>query len=347
MKRALAASFLFWTLAAAVFTSQAWVLLGRSSPWTTIFAWTLAHAWAWALFTPIVFVAGSTRSLPLITIAVLLAAAGQPLVQFAAMSLLRVLEFPTVFRAARLDQMLLGKLHVNVAIGGGIAALAIGLDVWRRSRLRELRNAQLESLLARAELEAVRARFQPHFLFNALNSAASLVDSDPSAAKRMIIRFSNLLRASLRLSSTEWITVAEEIRQMEGYLDIERIRFGDRLVVVMDIDPSVNDALLPPLILQPIVENAVKHGAGRREGRTTISLTTYRRDALLLIELSDRGDSATETSLSGLGEGLRHIESRLRLVYGAAYGFQLLHERGETSVRISIPLRYPKHEAAG
>jgi sensor histidine kinase YesM len=347
VKRVLALSFLFWTLAAVAFTSQAWILLDRAFPWTTMFVWTLAHAWAWAVLTPIVFLAGSTRSISSMVIAVIVAAAAQPLIQFGSMRLLQGIGIPPVFRMASLEQMILGKAHVNLAIAAAVAALSAGLDIRRRSRERELQNAKLESLLARAELEAVRARFQPHFLFNALNSAASLVDSDPPTAKRMIVRFANLLRASLRLSSAEWITLGEELRQTEGYLEIERIRFGDRLSIVMNIDPALTDALIPPLILQPVVENAVKHGASRREGRTTITLTAAKREAELLVEISDRGDALSGSVLSGIGEGMRHIESRLRLVYGSAYEFHLVRERSVTTARLAIPLRFPKREAVG
>lgn len=347
MKRVLSISFLFWTLAAVAFTSQAWILLDHAFSWTTIFIWSLAHAWTWAVLTPIVFRAGATRSISSMVIAVLAAAAAQPLIQFGSMRLLAGIGVPPVFRTYSLEQMVLAKAHVNLAVAAVIAALAVSLDLWRRARERELRNAKLESLLARAELEAVRARFQPHFLFNALNSAASLVDSDPSAAKRMIVRFANLLRASLRLSSAEWITLGEELRQTEGYLEIERIRFGDRLRVVMNIDPAVTGALIPPLILQPVVENAVKHGASRREGRTTITVTAVKREAELLVEISDRGDALSGTVLSGLGEGLRHIESRLRFVYGTDYEFHLVRERSVTTARLAVPLRFPQREAAG
>jgi len=219
-------------------------------------------------------------------------------------------------------------------IGVGHALLFSAL-----ARERERQAIVLQSQLADARLEALAGRLNPHFLFNALNSIAELVHRDAGAADRMIVGLSALLRSSLEKSGTQEVALQEELRLVGYYLDIEKIRLGDRLRIEWQIDPGTLPALVPPLLLQPLVENAVRHGISRRLTPGTLVVRAQARDGRLLLDVQDDG-GAIAAPRPGWGTGLATTRARLEHLYGTDFNFDIQrHENGQTHVRLAIPLR--------
>ncbi|WP_049623005.1 sensor histidine kinase [Frateuria defendens] len=216
------------------------------------------------------------------------------------------------------------------------ACLVWLLDHYRASRARELRAAQLESALADARLEALRLQLNPHFLFNALNAVSATMYEQPRAADEMLARIGDLLRATLQADTQEH-TLADELRLLALYLDIQRARFGDRLQVRVDIAPGLDAARVPFLVLQPLVENAIEHAGGSTRHRLGIHAAIHRG----VLELRVRNqDAATGTAHRGHGIGLGNTQARLLHLYGGDAGLALeALEDGSTQARLWLPRR--------
>lgn len=207
-------------------------------------------------------------------------------------------------------------------------------------RQRELREAQLESRLASAELEKLRMQIHPHFLFNTLQAAITLVQEAPRAAEDVLLRLSELLRISLDQIESNEITLSRELEFLDLYTGIQRRRFGDRLAIEIHADPETLDLLVPPLILQPLVENAIRHGIGKHKGADTIEVFAHRQDGDLQIEVWN-SNSVVEGSAEQLfrrGVGLRNTRARLENLYGAG-GTVLFRPlaRGGAGVLVTVP----------
>ncbi len=220
-----------------------------------------------------------------------------------------------------------------------------GWRYYRRYRERELRAAELEGQLSRARLDVLRMQLNPHFLFNTLNTIAALIHEQPDAADRTLTRLGELLRQSLDQSTPYEVPLRQELAFLERYLDIERARFGDRLTVDFDVPESVREALVPSLILQPIVENAIRHGIEPRAQAGHIVIQAERQDAQLNLTIADNG-SGIETnapSLTSEGIGLSNTRSRLRQLYGESQNLRLTNlSTGGLEVRITLPCRTAK-----
>ena len=206
-------------------------------------------------------------------------------------------------------------------------------------RERELRAAELERGLAQAELRNLRLQLQPHFLFNALNTISATMYDAPEAADVMIGQLSDLLRLSLRTAHTHEVPLRAELETLELYAAIMRARFGDRLRLDVDAAPDVLDALVPSLLLQPLVENAVRHGNATRLGVGAIGVRARRRGPELLLEVTDDGPGAAPgRDPLGAGLGLSATASRLRLLYGDAHRFTAANATGGGfAVTVAIP----------
>jgi len=207
----------------------------------------------------------------------------------------------------------------------------------------ELRKSQLESQLARARLEALRSQLQPHFLFNTLNSISSLMMTDTRAADRMMTLLSDLLRKSLASDASQLVSLAEELLFVDTYLAIETIRFEERLQVVRDIPAETLDAQVPYLLLQPLIENAVRHGVARITSVGRIRIAARRTAQGLELCIADNGPGIPATGATRRGGlGLRMTEERLRNLYGDAYSLQIRESaEGGADVRLLIPLTAP------
>jgi signal transduction histidine kinase len=225
----------------------------------------------------------------------------------------------------------------------GFAAMVGALhavDGVRRARQRELRAAQLERSLAQAQLRGLRLQLQPHFLFNALNTISAVMYTDPRAADEMLEQLAELLRASLRTGQVDQLPLREELALLDRYLAILRGRFGDRLRVVTRFEPEAADALVPSLLLQPLVENAVRHGNVSRSGQGEVEVRARREGDRLVLEVEDDGPGAAEATAAAGGLGLAATAERLELLYGAQQSFTAGNgPRGGFLVRMALPWR--------
>lgn len=243
------------------------------------------------------------------------------------------------------------RLALDVLVYWSLVGVCQGITNFRRSQERERRAAELEASLTSAKLQALRMQINPHFLFNTLNSIAALVYVNPRAADEMLGDLSELLRRSLDSMDEQEITLAQELEFIGAYLRIEQKRFGERLRLEQSVPDELMKALVPALILQPLVENAVRHGIEPRRGPGLISIEAKQQDKLLHLILRDdgRGLPAADTDNSGRrGIGLANTRARLQGLYGSNHQFNLgTAEPQGCQVDIRLPLHLePVHVPA-
>ncbi|HKP10910.1 MAG TPA: histidine kinase [Blastocatellia bacterium] len=232
---------------------------------------------------------------------------------------------------------------------GTFMLISLVVDYYRRYQREELRASRLKAELAQAQLQALKMQLQPHFLFNTLNSISALLDEDADAADEMIARLGDFLRMTLENSGAQRVTLQEEMEFLRCYLEIEHVRFQDRLTVSYDIAPDVLDALVPNLILQPIVENAIRHGVVMQAGPGRINVRASHADGLLVLRVSDNGPglAAAQDSSGRLrgGVGLSNTRSRLEHLYGAAQRFEMADAR-EGGLQVTLEIPFEKAETS-
>jgi len=220
-----------------------------------------------------------------------------------------------------------------------VLCVAVPIKIWNSARI-EHRLAEQEKLLMAARVEALANQINPHFLFNTLTSISSLIRSQPETARVLIVKLSGLLRRLLR-SQEHFVSLREELEAVDEYLDIERVRFGPSLSVDKEIDEASLGVIVPSMILQPLVENSIKHGLSRKVGEGRITIRAVLRAGHAIIEVMDNGVGMTSERLETTtqhGIGLRNVNERLRVIYGANYGLHLHSVPGEgTLARIEIP----------
>jgi two-component system LytT family sensor kinase len=237
------------------------------------------------------------------------------------------------------------ELPLQVIWLTGVFAAVHVYDALEAARVRELRAAQLEGSLARAQLRNLRLQLQPHFLFNALNTISATMYEDPAAADEMLDQLAELLRASLRTAQSDEVPLGEELALLDRYLALLHARFGSRLEVDLQLDPEAAGALVPSLFLQPLVENAIRHGNAEREGRGAVAVRARREGETLILEVEDDGpgDQGTADRTPARREpglGLAATAERLKLLYGEAQTFSAGHgEHGGFLVRACLPFR--------
>jgi two-component system LytT family sensor kinase len=232
---------------------------------------------------------------------------------------------------------------LHFLVYGAILGAAFLADYARRLREREVATARLSAQLAQAQLQALRMQLNPHFLFNALNGVVTLVrDGERERAVRMLVKLSELLRYVLDESGGQEVPLKTELGFVERYLQLEQIRFSDRFSVTLDIDPETTEALVPSLLLQPVVENAVRHGIARQAGVTGLIITAKRNSDRLQLTVVDDGPGFDEDAWvnPGKGMGIRNTRTRLAQMYGDDHSFSMerVSPRG-TAATISIPFR--------
>jgi two-component system LytT family sensor kinase len=325
-----------WTVAGLLLATQAWVsraMRGEPIAWLHTLAIWLAWAYLWALLTPLVFrlverfplaVPNRLNDLQVHAVASLVLAAGNlALFAFVAPALGAAsvgTDWLDTYRRLVGTAFLLNIPVYWLVVAGLLWQRAVGA-----ARERERGALRLEAQLAEARLGALRAQLQPHFLFNALNTISALMHEDVERADRVLVLLSQLLRRGLDVSMSGEVALHEEIAFIDAYLEIEKARFDHRLHYRLDIEPGLLDARVPSLILQPLVENAVRHGlAGRMPGR--IEVSARRVGDRLTLAVLDSGRGLAEGAPDGVG--LSNTRARLRLLYGQDHGFDLAPATG-------------------
>ncbi len=354
-----------WTLIAVLFAAHNY-LSGAAEGRPVTFAqaawWSVAEWYTWALLTPLVVwlvrrrrAAERPRVSTLATLAVLGlgVAALQIALEYGADGLVVLLSgdpdlsvrvwLSGGVRGAALDlaYFVPRKIGFSYVTFCALVFVVLAADYYRLYRDRELRAARLEGALARAQLRALQAQLQPHFLFNTLNTIASLIPDDPAAAEEMVESLGELLRAALRDGGRDEITLAQEIELLDQYLRIQERRFHDRLQVEQVFAPDLGDAMVPPLILQPLVENAIRHGVATRPGGGTVMLRTERSGESLLLTVEDDGPGfRPDTDGAPPGVGLANTHARLEQLYGAKARLETGNRMGGGAyVAVTLPLR--------
>jgi two-component system, LytTR family, sensor kinase len=223
-----------------------------------------------------------------------------------------------------------------------LMAFSYALDYHQRYHDKAVMSSRLEAQLAQARLDALKMQLQPHFLFNTLNAVSALLHKDPDAADRMIARLGDFLRMTLENDGGHEVSLAEEMTFLNCYLGIEKVRFEDRLTTRVDAGPDVLPALVPNLILQPIVENAIRHGVGRTMGPGRIEIAAVRQNGRLRLQVKDNGAGWTPPVHGGdtSGVGIANTRRRLTQLYGRDHRLEFAGAAGEgCTVTLELPFR--------
>jgi two-component system, LytTR family, sensor kinase len=222
-----------------------------------------------------------------------------------------------------------------------IVAGAMGFAAFAQARDREMAQSALRAQLAGAELEILKMQLHPHFLFNTLQAISTLVGKDPQAAKRMIGLLADLLRAAIDHTGEQEAPLRDELDLLDRYVQIEQVRFGERLRVEFDIDGETLGCLVPSLLMQPLVENAIRHGARAAEGNGVVTVRSRREGEYLRIAVEDNGPGMPHPeSRPGNGLGLENTRARLTRLYGAQHRLELSNRSGGgLAVAIELPAR--------
>lgn len=344
-----------WTLFGFLFASQV-ALQSRLSenppPFWRVLLWQLLSGYLWFAISPVILLLGRRfpfqsgkwlTSIPVHFGASLMIAVSQlAIAAFVLPKLGYMRRFESASYLEIFQVFLIVNLHFSVAIYWGVVGIQQAIRYYRKNRERELRTSQLEARLATTRLQVLKMQLHPHFLFNTLNAISELIYRDSDSAERMIADLSDLLRMSLENLEVQEISLKQELEFLEKYLAIELTRFHDRLKVEMYIEPEVWDAIVPNMILQPLVENAIKHGIGPRSVGGKVTIKAARENDRLLISVSDNGIGLPERDTARLveGVGISNTRRRLKHLYGDNQAFDLSNEKSSgVVVKLTIPFK--------
>jgi two-component system LytT family sensor kinase len=343
--------FLCWTGFALFFTSQSYMFQARAAgtiEWKEpLFNWLLG-SYTWFALTPLILKLSNrfplqrgkllrsvgihslaAPSFNITTIIIFVIARGLILGPFPGTR--------SLFESAQ--SFVIVEFHGGMLLYWAIICISQGMDYYRRYRDRELSASNLETRLVEAQLDALRMQLHPHFLFNALNSVSVLMRKDVDAADRMLLQLSCLLRVTLARSAAHEIRLKQELEILELYLEIEQIRFQDRLTVRKQVDPPALDAMVPQLFFQPLVENAIRHGIANRETGGVIDIRAECRNGMLHLQVRDNGPGLKVPRGNLVeGVGLSNTRSRLEYLYGSGGRFEVRDaEEGGLIVTAAFP----------
>ncbi len=344
-----------WTLFGGFVASQLFIAYSRSDmpiQWFRLVFLEITHAYVWAALTPLILWLGHRfriergswfRNLTVHVFASLI-------IGFSTRILHDLLFYYLIL--ARERPLSVTKLLLNVylifdygvLIYWLILLISYAFGYYHRYREGETKASTLEAQLAQAELRALKMQLHPHFLFNTLHSISALLYKDINAADKMIARLGDFLRMTLENSGTQEVSLQQELEFLKSYLEIERIRFQDRLMVSLDIEPETLNARLPNLILQPIVENAIRHGIAPRSCPGRIGIEARRLDGFLQVQVLDNGPgiptNGSSSSIIKEGVGLGNTQARLQQIYGNAHRLDLENApTGGLTVTLEIPFK--------
>jgi len=224
----------------------------------------------------------------------------------------------------------------------------VPIKIWNTTRI-EKKLEQNEQLLLRARMDALTSQINPHFLFNTLNAVSSLIRVDPDMARVVVVKLSNILRRLLR-KQENFVPLRDELEFVDDYLDIEVARFGrDKLQIFKEIDEHTLEAFVPSMLLQPIVENSIRHGLAPRLEGGQIHIRTFQRDGRLVIEVEDNGIGIPEHRMPAVyadGIGISNVQERLKVLYGQDFHLDIKSQPGVgTLIRINVPELVPVLES--
>jgi signal transduction histidine kinase len=348
-------SALLWTALGTVFAAPA--LAGDR--WQQPLLGSLTQWWAWGLLAPVIIAADKRLPIPSSQIWVR-ALAHVPLsLLFTSVCVyvagfiraaIGLTSWQSVFSLQPLQMSLQGFFYWSWLIYWLIAGAWLARDYHSRFRSSELRAERMERLFSEARLNALRLQLDPHFLFNTLHTISAHVEADPRLARQMIEHLGNLLRSSIETKDRQLITLAEEMQVLEHYLEIQRIRFGRRLTLETSIADSARFALVPCLMIQPLVENAIRHGISARREGGTVMVSAWRDDGLLRIAIEDDGVGLPPDWEPGASGGLGLSVTRQRIAGlhpdGTA-SFELVPRAGGgTKAAIALPFRLETGQVA-
>ncbi len=230
--------------------------------------------------------------------------------------------------------------YMALVVLSSVMSVAMAVKIWNNTRI-EMNLEQNQQLLLRARMDALTSQINPHFLFNTLNTVSSLIRFDPDMARGVVLKLSNILRRLLRKHET-FVPLREELEFIDDYLDIEVIRFGrDKLQIFKEVDEETRETFVPSMLLQPIIENSIKHGIAPRLDGGEIHVRSHIQDGRLSIEIDDNGMGIPPERLVdvyGGGIGISNVHERLRLLYGDQFKMDIRSREGEgTQIRIEIP----------
>jgi hypothetical protein len=344
-----AAPLLIWLTLALLSTTQLYSIFrfeNRHVPLWRIACWQSSAWLLWALLTPLVLWLGRRYRLErsnwrrgaLIHLSAGLALALLQMVwlAFAHRTAPLLPEARETFRDALLSGF--SYFHINLLTYWATLGVAGAFDFYRRWQTEQLQGAKLKEQLARARLQALQMQLHPHFLFNTLHTIGTLVEDEPRLARRMITRLGDFLRLTLEEDVMETVPLGREMEFARAYLSIEELRFQGRLQASYALAPETMSARVPYLILQPLIENAIRHGLAPRAGPGRLELRAASHDGQLRIEVRDDGGKIASTHESNNGLGLANTRARLAQLYGPAGRLTLTVDgSGDTVAAVEIP----------
>ncbi|MEO8665132.1 MAG: histidine kinase [Ignavibacteria bacterium] len=348
--------FFVWSLLAVFFVTQNFIYsINTDKPfdWGQALSYRLSSYWIWALLTPLVLLIADKYKLEkkyfpknilmLLFFGILISVFQSFMTIFLFFAFSPYSVKPPIGLLAQLGNAKFGVM------GGSfdsffmyciILSIIYSFDYYKKNREQQYNLSQLESKLAQAELQSLKMQLQPHFLFNSLHAISTLMHRDADAADKMITRLSDLLRISLDNIGVQEVTLKDELEFLEQYIEIQKIRFQDTLTVNMNIAPETLNVMVPNLILQPIVENAFKHGVEMKSSKRIIDISSALNNGTLELKVQDNGPGINNNSGSIVkeGVGLNNTRARLDQIYGKDYEIIFKDaEKGGLLVCVNIP----------
>lgn len=339
-------SFLCWTVYGALNAVGSLTFLfsvGAKATFSLILLYNFAHGYLWAVASPPLFVLARRfsfdrdhwrRTLAVHVFVSLVLTSCIGILLIGCRQVIGFVEAGVPFLANFVD-----VLFHNLPFCFAIMAVAHAVEYYGRFRERHLESSRLETRLAQAQLEILRSQLDPHFLFNTLNSIATLTRKDPESAECMTLQLAAFLRVSLDANGAQEVPLQQELQFLQSYLDIQQTRFRDRLTVDLKVDSSLQSVPVPSLILQPLVENAIRHGIAKSAAPGCIHISASKEGDSLKIEIKDNGigmESATQSDLEGFG--LKNTRARLEQLYGSRHQFRI---EGSLGVGCRVTLNLP------
>jgi two-component system, LytTR family, sensor kinase len=340
-------AILFWTALGVFFASQ---LRLTGLPWGVALAYSMPRWYTWGLLTPAIVRVdrglGTNRSQAARVAWHIPIGIGFTCLSIAIRLATRPLRGASPIGS--LTDYFFERFYWDLLIYAVIAGIAISRDYAAQVRQRErqaaelaIKTAELQRLLAESRLQSLRAQIHPHFLFNALNTISAFTETDPRTARQLMERLADLLRASLRLGSRPMVTLADELTFLDDYLAIESARFEGRVTVSVNADDNAFNVMVPSFLLQPLVENAIRHGVVPRVSGGHVEVAAVRHESTLHLQIRDNGVGlcAGWDFERNAGIGLRNVASRLEHLYGVAGLLRLTPiQSGGVEVRLDLPL---------